>query len=253
VTGKIELALIEMSAQKDRPGYVTQALTAALESIGRIPADDQVVSDLCVADRQYLMLRLDAILNGELMWLKVGCRQCESPFDVEVKRCDLPVKPAGKQYPFVTLSIRDREIRLKVPTGKDQAAIETNNKEEAMAQLLKRCITSVNGGLPEQDCLDSFTADDIERIDTALDEASPAVCSQLLVTCPECGQEQQAHLDHYSLGHMNPAFFYDEIHTLASHYHWSESDILDLPRNRRRLYLNLISRSDGMTTQGAGQ
>jgi hypothetical protein len=36
------------------------------------------------------------------------------------------------------------------------------------------------------------------------------------------------------------------VHVLASTYHWSERQILGLPRSRRRLYLDLIDRSRGV-------
>jgi hypothetical protein len=34
---------------------------------------------------------------------------------------------------------------------------------------------------------------------------------------------------------------YREVHELAFHYHWSESDILDLTAARRRRYLSLLA------------
>ena len=101
--------------------------------------------------------------------------------------------------------------------------------------------------LPDEFFFSRLNESDIEAIDEALDTASPSVCDQLLVTCPECDCSQRAELDHYTLSGINERLFYDEIHTLASHYHWSEEAILNLPRKRRRLYLSLINRSAGMT------
>ena len=108
----------------------------------------------------------------------------------------------------------------------------------------------MNGKPPGKEFIHKLSESDIDAIDKALDEVSPAVCNQLLVTCPECGREQFAELDHYAMGGMNGHFFFDEVHTLASHYHWSEAAILDLPQARRRLYLGMINRSAGMTEQG---
>jgi hypothetical protein len=42
----------------------------------------------------------------------------------------------------------------------------------------------------------------------------------------------------------------DEVHAIAWHYHWSESEILDLPRARRRRYLDLIASSLGTRARG---
>ena len=250
LTGRIEQALIELETDLDRSGYVTVVLDTVLQSIGNEPTDKKRVADLCVADRQYLMLRLAAILDGEQMWLKAACSDCHAPFDVDIRRCDLPVKKAGQSYPLVTVQLKQGLIEVRVPTGADQERIAKLSQKEAMLQLLQCCTCSVDGKPQTKDFINNLSASDIEIIDQALDEASPSVCNQLLVTCPECGREQQAELDHYALSGMNGNYFYDEVHALASHYHWSEAAILDLPQSRRHRYLNMINRSTGTTEQG---
>ena len=89
LTGWIEQGLIEFRGEFDRPRYVTAVLASALDSIGSQPVDSQRVEDLCVADRQYLMLRLATLLEGEQMWLQVDFRHCHALFDVDVQRGDL--------------------------------------------------------------------------------------------------------------------------------------------------------------------
>lgn len=250
LTGRIEQTLIQTGMIRDRPGYVTTVLSSVLDSIGDQPADAAQISNLCVGDRQFLMLRLAAMLDGEQMWLKVICGQCDSQFDVELRRCNLPIKNAGEGFPLVSLHIQDWQIEARVPTGEDQEGIGKLSEVEAMSQLLRNCIRSVNSGPPEEVFIDNLSESDVEAIDEALDAISPAVCNQLLVTCPECGREQQASLDHYAQAGLNEHLFYDEIHTLASHYHWSEADILDLPQQKRHRYLDLINRSVGVSGRG---
>ena len=245
LTGRIEQTLIELGSELDRAGYVTAVLSNVLDRIGTRPADLARVAELCVADRQYLMLRLGAMLDGEQMWLKVDCGHCGEPFDVEVRRCDLPVKEAGEGFPLVTLRVKEWSLLVRVPAGSDQERVTDLPEEDAVRELLGSCIQTVNGEPPGDGFVEKLTESDIEAIDAALDEASPAVCSHLLVNCPECGQEQHAELDHYAPTGMSARFLYADVHTLASHYHWSESAILDLPQARRRLYLEMIGRSAG--------
>ena len=40
---------------------------------------------------------------------------------------------------------------------------------------------------------------------------------------------------------MNLAELYEDIHYLAYHYHWSENEILNMTRTKRRRYLNLLA------------
>lgn len=247
LTGRIEQALIEYGNVLNRPEYVTSILSSVLDCIGDQKADAECVSDLCMADRQYLMLRLAAILDGEQMWLYVGCSHCNALFDVDVQRCDLPVKKAGQGFPFVTLHLNEWTIVARIPTGVDQQHLgKLSDDDEAMQYLLQSCINSVNGEKPDNEFISKLSESDIDFIDDALDNAAPAVCNRLLVKCPECSLEQYAELNHYDLNCMNKHLFYNEVHTLASHYHWSENAILDLPQSKRRLYIDMINRSKGM-------
>ncbi len=243
LTGNIEQALIEIGPGHNRPEYVSTVLSFALDRVGDQLADFECVSDLCVADRQYLMLRLAALMEGEQMWLKVGCNHCHVLFDVEVRRCDLPVKQAAEGFPSVSFRLNDRTIGARIPTGVDQQQLDRLSDEEAIVYLLQNCIDLVDNAEPKNQFVSNLSETDIGAIDDALDEAAPAICNQLIVKCPECGQQQYAELDHYALNCVDKNSFYDEIHTLASHYHWSETAILDMPQSRRRLYINLINRA----------
>ena len=248
ITGRIEQRLIELSPNLEPTEYVSEVLGASLARIGNVEANAENVSNLCVADRQYLMLRLVAMLAGEQMWLKLGCCHCDALFDVETKRCDLPVKEAGDTYPFVTIQLNSETVKARIPTGTDQKCIGDLSEEDAIQELLHRCVQSVNGKKPAEEFFASLSEADITQIDDALDDAAPAICNQLLVNCPECGHEQYTELDHYSIAGISKNLFYSEVHRLASQYHWSEEDILELPQTRRHLYLDMINYSTGMVS-----
>lgn len=42
---------------------------------------------------------------------------------------------------------------------------------------------------------------------------------------------------------------YEELHLIALHYHWSESDILRMTTSKRRRYLRLIERHAGSAAE----
>lgn len=248
LTGRIEKNIIEIDMDCNRIEYVNAVLSHSLQSIGNCPVNNEHISALCIADRQYLMLRLSAMLDGEQMWLKISCNHCDSVFDIETKRCDLPVKEANEIFPDVTINLNSRMIKARIPNGADQQSIQNISDEQAMQTLLRRCVYSVDGETPDDAFFNSLTSSDIDTIDAALDESAPAVCNQLIVNCPECDQQQYANLDHYTVTGISEHNLYSDIHRLASHYHWSEEAILELPQSRRHLYLDLINRSTGMVT-----
>ena len=99
----------------------------------------------------------------------------------------------------------------------------------------------MRGELPEV-----LPASDLARIEAALDEVSPWVVTEVAGSCPACGATHPVALDPYVVMRGPASELYDEVHTLAWHYHWSEAEILALPRARRQLYLRLIDRSRGL-------
>jgi hypothetical protein len=51
---------------------------------------------------------------------------------------------------------------------------------------------------------------------------------------------------------MNLQRLYTEVHHLALHYHWSEHDILRLPRGKRQCYLSLLVSHFEQRARGEG-
>ncbi len=247
LTGRVEQALLEVPEGLDNPPrFVTVVLAAAMESIGGKPVGAEQMTALCVADRQFLMLRLAGLLDGDLLWLTTQCRSCSAPFDIEVSRCSPPVKRAGAGYPVATVDLQGRQVRLRVPTGADQEQIVFLEDEQALRELLICCLVAEDGMAPSSALVDGLSEADIQAIEDALEEASPAVVTRLLAHCPECAHEQIVTFDPYSLVGAVRDTFYQEVHNLALTYHWSEAEILALPRERRRLYLRLTDRARGM-------
>ncbi|QSV45782.1 hypothetical protein [Geobacter benzoatilyticus] len=244
LTGAVELALAEAAgAGATLPAKVTAALAAALEHVGGKPPVPETVSGLAVADRQFLMGRLATGLGLGESWLTARCGRCGERFDFSVTHADLPVKEAGEGYPFTTVATSLGPCRFRVPTGADQeflAGIE--DEGEACRSLVGRCLVDFPGeGQP------SFTADDMARIESALEAVAPEVAVSVQAACPACGTTHVIDVDPYgALSRNDGGWLLREIHILAATYHWSEGEILALPLERRRRYLELIDRARGM-------
>ncbi len=247
--GALELQLLDPGAPGESlPAAVTRVLCTALDHIGDAPVDAGRARSLCVADRQFLMRELQRHLGREGFWGSRRCAACGEPFDYRVEYAELPVVEARGSYPWVEIALAGRSlgsgagperIRLRLPNGGDQerlSGLGTGvSEEQAARHLLDWC------GAPAQ--LDDAA---LEAIDEAMDAVSPAVVTEICARCSHCGAEQVLSLEPYAaLGGSADALL-QEVHRLAWHYHWSESEILALPRQRRRRYLELIDRARGM-------
>jgi hypothetical protein len=243
--GRLELSMAEAGTRPgSTPERVGFALAAALEMVGDEPVTESLVGELCVGDRQFLMHRLAERLGLGCPWLTETCHRCQERFDFEVRLEDMPVREAGASYPFADVELSAGRLRLRLPTGRDQAAISTlDDPAQAERELLARCLVEGEAGT-----LERLGRADLEHIDAALEAVSPAVVTRLAATCPTCGHVQAMEFDPYQALRMSPTRTLDDVHTLAWTYHWSEQDILSLPRHRRQYYLACVDRARGLAS-----
>lgn len=244
--GRLELAVAEQGASGESlPVRVSAAIAAALEHIDGEPVSIALAGELCVADRQFLMHRLAELFGMGHTWQTVICARCAERFDFDVRLGDLPVREAGAGFPFAEIETSIGVVRARVPTGADQAAVlEETGGEDAELALCARCVVA-----PASLSLDALTGEDIARIEDALEDVSPAVVTAVQAACPACGNAQEAKLDPYLVLRKPPAeSVLEDVHVLAASYHWSERDILALPRERRRFYLARVDRARGMAS-----
>ncbi len=249
VTGAVELALAESAgAGGSLQARVTAALVTCLEHVGGLPPAPEVVAELCVADRQYLMQRLAGLLGHGESWFTVTCGVCGACFDFAVDHAGLPAKEASEGYPFAVAETSLGSCRFRVPTGADQEVVAAVAEESAALRVLVgRCLMASDNRDEAMVEAEKFSPADLARIDAALEAVSPEAATAAHAACHACGAVQVIELDPYAALSMTPAdSLFQEIHLLASSYHWSEAEILSLPRARRRRYLELIDRSRGL-------
>jgi hypothetical protein len=198
-----------------------------------------------MGDRQYLLLHLAKSLWGDGFWVSARCVRCAESFDLKLERSRLPMKPAGPGYPVASLTVGERQLRLRLPTGLDEMELCDAPDERLLEILVSRCLDSVDGR--PATAADVAALDDaaLARIDTALETLSPELGLNLSTHCLACGCEQVVAFDPFGFDQLQGHSLLDEIHSLASHYHWSEADIVSLPRTRRRHYLQRIDAAQG--------
>jgi hypothetical protein len=237
--GELELALAECGdAGESTPRQVSRVLATALELLGGERASLEAVEELCIADRQFLMQQLDRLLGNEETWLTTRCFQCEEPFDFPLRWSALPVKEAGAGFPRGTVETGQGRVEVRVPNGADQTAlVDLAREPEAERALLARCLLAGETHVDPA----RLTREELARIEQELERLSPAVVTRVQAGCPACGLPQEVEVNPYRCLSRASAVM-EEVHVLASAYHWSEREILALPLRRRRKYLRLVER-----------
>ncbi|MCE9574933.1 MAG: hypothetical protein K8W52_17420 [Deltaproteobacteria bacterium] len=189
---------------------------------------------LSAADRDQVLAAVYRAELGDRVASTVTCPACAAQFDLDFRLSALcaAIRPEPE---VATAGAAGRYFladgtELRVPTGHDELAAAMSPDPEHT--LAARCRLS-------GDADDATIAAVLERI-------APLVSTELDAVCPECGH---AHLVRFDVQPFLLARLLaerdqrlTEVHRLARGYGWSLSEILSLPRSRRRAYVELIER-----------
>jgi hypothetical protein len=254
LTGRSE----ELLCTPDRaPAELVSAVLAdcLLRVGGLAPVDEALTRDLTVGDRSFLLLKLREATFGPDVALVASCAwpDCGEKVDIAFRIPDIPVREQPEPGPVheVRLSAdaapdapdAARNVRFRLPTGADQAAcagLLERNPAVALRTLLAACLVADGG--PAAATLTPLARAEIEA---AMAAAAGGPTLTMRASCPGCGRGFDIPFD-------VPDFFFGEVaassdlllrqvHYLAFHYHWAESEILDLPRERRLRYVELLT------------
>jgi hypothetical protein len=219
---------------------VTRLLSSCVVDLDDAPVTKDLIRQFLVADRDYLILQLRRLTVGEEFQAVLTCPACNRKMDVAFSAGEIPVEARPQTSVWHTVQVPEpggRAIRFRFPTGGDQEAVLGLPNNRANETLLERCVPN-EGGRP-------LTPQEQQVVVDAMEELAPQVNPELDLRCPECS-------DSFVVPFDSTAFFLDEmrvgssrllreVHALAFYYHWSETDILRLQRDRRRTYLSLLS------------
>jgi hypothetical protein len=244
--------------------FVTMLLTRCVRRLGTVsPVSHDVVRGLLIADCHYLVLKLREATFGAQVQATVQCpwEDCQKRVDIDFSLHDIPVRESAEKGPLYTRELsleavfssaqgeQYREVTFRLPNGEDQEAISQvveDNEAQALTLLLARCICRL-GALrdPGPEVIQRLSPLARAEIERHMAEAAPYVDLTLAVHCPECEREFVVPFDllGFFLGECKTSreLLYREVHYLAYHYHWSEQDIMALPREKRRKYIALLA------------
>lgn len=240
---------------------VLSLLAASVARIGPFHRDEMdlaLLGALLPLDCDFLLVQLDRITFGDVRFQTVICpaEGCGKRVDVKLDLSTV-TPPAVPGEAGGRLSLPDgRAVRYRLLTAGDQAALHDVPEGELTPAFLDRCLLpEVAGGPPAPSPGEVLSLPDALRaaIVREVIAASPALDLTLELPCAECGQpfrfvHEPVHALLRELTASRPATL-REVHWLAYHYHWSQAEILGLPRGLRREYLALL---DQELTRQAG-
>jgi hypothetical protein len=249
--------LIAHSMRHGRAAALTTTLSRCVRRLGSIsPVTPSLVRQLLVADRQYLLLKLRDMTFGDQVQATVRCpwTECGRKIDIDFSLRDVPVKESTDKGPIYRMELSpeatgedqderaDRAIAFRLPNGEDQelitplAAAPDGDAEAALALLLTRCIQGASRNL---------SARALEEIETRMNEVAPKVQLTIEGQCRECGRDFAVPFDlqefFFQELQTSQALLHREVHYLAYHYHWSEREIMAMPRGTRRRYIEVLA------------
>lgn len=246
IDGHIETACYNtLLTTQGTPGDVTQLLRTAVAAIGPYPVKTDMVRALCEGDRKHLLVCLCMLLKGDTCWLQHTCRSCSELYDIPVNLNELPVKPAGDLFPFAKTMVRGKQVIIRIPTGGDLEAVAGMTVDDAVEFLMENSVIET----PDFNIKECGVLD-LESIHAAIEQEAPDVGTRIQTRCPSCDAEEIVEMDlwHVLRQGVHRGGILHDVHMLASHYHWSENDILSLTRAKRQVYLKLIDQHRGIAS-----
>lgn len=189
-----------------------------------------------------------ALLAGRQVWVgdrvetTVRCPfdDCGEKADVDFSISDYldyrqPSLPRGVERGAGTFVCKG--IAFRAPTLADEEAARAS--PSPVRTLCERCI-------------EASSPSAVRAIERMLEKIAPSLVSEIALTCPGCGRQHTATFDPraFVLRELSDQaqFLWDDVHLIASQYHWSKDEILSLDRATR---VQLAERVRAERTAGA--
>ena len=245
VCGHDEAFLADYGVALTPAARTTALLSRCVVRLGEnasVTRDD--VRALTTGDREALLLHLRRATIGERISSVLTCPACGERMDMDLNVADLLLEPYAAASDSYTDSIGEYSIRFRLPTGGDQEALARLARRDlpgAVQAALRACICEMRPGAEEPAAIPDEVA---RELPARMAQADPQSEIVLDAACPACATAFPVLLDvgeylYRELGAAGSGL-YREAHQLAAHYHWSDGEILNMSRRRRRRFLESL-------------
>ncbi len=237
--------------QKIRPNLVTEILCACTvsRSRGGEQTPREFFNDLTVGKRIQCLAAIVTAGGVSEMNLRLHCREesCKELMEIALTMEDITGMHQSAEEGACLIPFGGRDYTFRKPTARDQMEWlkQTYPGEEAAAEAMMRTLhipgeaTRANGEIPTG-------SQWITAVNEGMKNQDPLVTMEMILFCPACNKENHYEPDLEELTltklHKIQQGQLNNIHKLASRYHWSEAQIMALTPSRRNYYLTLIEK-----------
>jgi hypothetical protein len=192
-------------------------------------ASSDSLARLTIGQRDARLLALREQTFGSEITGVSDCPECGEKLELSFNSSD--IGPVTEAEPPTELAVQSNggEVRFRLPTSADLLAV--NNTEQLLEHRLLR-----GGEQVTENCRIS--------VGEKMLSVDPMAEIHLALNCPSCEHKWEAPFDIVAFlwREISAAArrLLREVHTLASAYGWTESEILSLTPARRRAYLEMI-------------
>jgi hypothetical protein len=215
---------------------VARALTLLARVAWRAEGGDADWPALCVTDFEVLLAMLRQAVLGPAVTCAFHCPRpaCGERVEVGFSLADYVGAALPRRPHDVIVSdrpcwfrLRDAAASFRLPTAADQSAVL--GRSNAAQVLAQRCLDPGDLSGPAR-----------VRAERAMAAMAPEISRPVAGRCPACAATVRAglHLPSLVMSELRRAAegLHEDVHVLASAYHWHEEAILALPRKRRQDY-----------------
>ena len=214
-----------------------------------VEVESKVLEEISIGQRDALLLDLRELLFGRTMSCLVICPACGDRLEMNMQVSEMQVNKDGidmKPAKTQSVHIDDYDLEFRSPNNQDLIVIaDAPAGEDLRHLLLERCFQKITRGqeiIPINELPENIMDAVIEKMAQIDSQAD----TQLSLSCPSCRHQWIATFDIVSFlwNELNSwaIRLLHEVGILASHYGWSEKDILNMSPFRRRLYLEMATK-----------
>lgn len=204
LNGAHEERLVKIRNSGDAARFVHALLACGVVSVGGEKVTDEILDELLVGDREFLVLAIrDATYGPEIEVGTTVCDSCEEVFDLVVNTEDIMIRRLSGERQFDVPLRKGGRASVRLPNGADQEAyLQDQNLTDAERNtiLLSRCVVTLTDKDGEPHSVPGFPSlvrdglgiRDRQAILKAINERQPGPRYDEVEHTHECGGKNKA-------------------------------------------------------------